>query len=64
MAIHGTVTAFDQSQEDFSSYDERLDHSFVANEVTRQEKVNPAVCMWTSNLQDHQEFGRRRQLEH
>ena len=38
MSIHGTVTAFDQSKEDWRSYTERLKHYFVANEVVDNDK--------------------------
>ena len=38
MATHGTVTAFDPSQEDWTSYAERLKHYFIANGVTDDEK--------------------------
>ncbi len=33
MAMHGTLTQFDSSQEDWSAYVERLAHYFVANDV-------------------------------
>ena len=38
MSIHGTVTAFDQSKEDWRYYTERLKHYFVANEVVDNDK--------------------------
>ena len=38
MATHGTVTAFDPSQEDWTSYAERLKHYFIANGVTDDDK--------------------------
>ena len=38
MSIHGTVTAFDQSKEDWKSYTEWLKHYFVANEVIDNDK--------------------------
>ena len=33
MATHGTVAAFAPGKEDWSSYTERLDHYFAANDV-------------------------------
>lgn len=38
MATHGTVTAFDLSQDDWTSYTERLKHYFIANGITEDEK--------------------------
>ena len=38
MATHRTVTAFDPSQEDWTSYAERLKHYFIANGVAENEK--------------------------
>ena len=38
MSIHGRVTAFNQSKEDWRSYTERLKHYFVANEVVDNDK--------------------------
>ena len=38
MSIHGTVTAFDQSKEDWRSYTDQLKHYFVANEVVDNDK--------------------------
>ena len=38
MSTHGTVTAFDRSKEDWTSYVERLDFYFAANDVTTDEK--------------------------
>ena len=40
MSINVTVTAFDQSKEDWRSYTERLKHSFVANEVIDNKKCS------------------------
>ena len=34
MATHGSVSAFEQSKEDWTSYVERLDFYFTANDVT------------------------------
>ena len=47
MAVHGAVAAFDPSKEDFSSYAERLDHYFIANDVkdeAKQRSILLSVC--------------------
>ena len=36
--LHGTTSAFDRSQEEWSEYAERLVHYFVANDITGEEK--------------------------
>ena len=38
VGLHGTVSAFDPSQEDWSEYAERLVHYFVANGIEAEEK--------------------------
>lgn len=38
MALHGTLTQFDSTQEDWSAYVERLTHYFVANDVKDEAK--------------------------
>ena len=58
MSIHGTVTAFDQSREDWRSYTERLTHYFVVNEVVGNDKKRsillaasgPATCRLLRSL--------------
>ena len=47
MATHGTVTAFDPSQEDWTSYAERLKHYFIANGVT-EDKQKRAILISAS----------------
>ena len=36
--LHGTISGFDNSDEDWKSYTERLEHYFVANEIDSAEK--------------------------
>ena len=36
--LHGTISGFDNSDEDWRSYTERLEHYFVANEIDSAEK--------------------------
>ena len=36
--LHGTTSAFDRSQEEWSEYAERLVHYFLANDITGEEK--------------------------
>ena len=38
MATHGSVSPFDSSKEDWTSYTQRMTHYFVANDVTAEEK--------------------------
>ena len=38
MATHGTVSMFDPSTEDWTTYTERMKHYFVANNVTDADK--------------------------
>ena len=44
MATHGSVSAFDPSKEDWTSYEERLRYYFVANDVTDGAK-KPSILL-------------------
>ena len=47
MATHGSVSAFDPSKEDLTSYEERLRYYFVANDVTdgtKKRSILLAAC--------------------
>ena len=47
MATHGSVSAFDPSKEDWTSYEERLRYYFVANDVTdgaKKRSILLAAC--------------------
>ena len=38
MATHGSLSAFDPSKEDWTSYTDRMKHYFIANDVTDGDK--------------------------
>ena len=47
MATHGSVSAFDPSKEDWTTYEERLRYYFVANDVTdgaKKRSILLAAC--------------------
>ena len=47
MATHGSLTVFDPSQEDWTSYTDRMQHYFVANDVVdggKQRSILLSAC--------------------
>ena len=54
--IHGTIGEFNSTQEDWTSYVERLQQYFAANDVAegKQKAVLTSKCLWSSYLPSHQ----------
>ena len=63
MATHGTVTAFDPSQEDWTLYADRLKHYFIASGFTEDEK-RQAILSRARHVQALAKLSRRRQTGH
>ena len=51
LALFGTVGSFDANNDDWTLYEEQLEHYFLANEITDHEREsNFFECVWSVNL--------------
>ncbi len=51
MSLLGTICKFDENEEDYISYAERIEQYFLANDIDDATKKRAIfVCDWTSSL--------------
>ena len=64
MATHGSLSAFDPSKEDWTSYTDRMKHYFIANDVTDGDKKRSILLSACGASTFNSEPRGERQSEH